>query len=80
MLTNTDTIMLAGGATEVGIASAAYAARDHDYNLIILKDACRSGRPGVDDFFMSTIFPIFARVMTVGQAIELIEAPVAARA
>jgi nicotinamidase-related amidase len=64
-----DTIMLAGGATEVGIASTAYAARDRDFNLIILRDACRSSKPGVDEFFMTKVFPIFARVMTVDQAI-----------
>jgi nicotinamidase-related amidase len=64
-----DTIMIAGGATEIGVASTAYSARDRDFNLIILRDACHSGSPGVDDFFMDRIFPIFARVMTVDQAI-----------
>jgi nicotinamidase-related amidase len=68
-----DTIMLAGGATEVGVASTAYSARDRDFSLIVLRDACRSGRPGMDDFWMENIFPIFARVMTVDQAIGLIE-------
>jgi ureidoacrylate peracid hydrolase len=64
-----DTIMLAGGSTEVGIASTAYAARDLDYNLVILRDACRSSHKGVDQFFMERVFPIFTRVMTVDQAI-----------
>jgi ureidoacrylate peracid hydrolase len=73
-----DTIIMAGGATEVGIASTAYSARDHDFNQIILRDACRSSKPGVDDMFMNTIFPIFTRVMTVDEAIALIAAPVAA--
>ena len=67
-----DTIMLAGGSTEVGIASTAYAARDMDFNLIVLRDACRSGKPGMDDFFAERIFPVFARVMTVDQAIAAI--------
>ena len=70
-----DTIMIAGGATEIGVASTAYAARDRDFNLIILRDACRSAREGVDAFFMERIFPVFARVMTVDEAIALIEAP-----
>ncbi|HEX6513824.1 MAG TPA: isochorismatase family cysteine hydrolase [Chloroflexota bacterium] len=68
-----DTIMLAGGSTEVGIASTAYAARDLDFNLIVLRDACRSGRAGVDDFFAEQVFPVFTRVMTVDQAIAAIQ-------
>jgi nicotinamidase-related amidase len=70
-----DTIMLAGGSTEVGIASTAYSARDHNYSLIILRDACRSARPGMDDFWMNQVFPHFARVMTVDQAIARIGVP-----
>jgi nicotinamidase-related amidase len=70
-----DTIMIAGGSTEVGVASTAYAARDLDFNLILLRDVCTSGKPGVVDFFMDVVFPIFARVMTVDQAIAAIATP-----
>ena len=66
------TIMLAGGSTEVGVASTAYSARDLDFDLILLRDACRSGREGVSEFFMERVFPIFARVMTVDEAIAAI--------
>jgi ureidoacrylate peracid hydrolase len=62
-----DTIILAGGSTEVGIASTAYSARDRDFNLIILRDACTSNQEGVNDFFMDRIFPAFARVMTIDE-------------
>jgi nicotinamidase-related amidase len=72
-----DTILLAGGATEIGIASTAYSARDWNYHQIILRDACRSGTPGMDDFWMDKVFPGFARVMTVDEAIAQIKAPVA---
>ena len=75
-----DTIMIAGGAIEVGVASTAYAARDRDFNLIILKDACTSMRPAVKDMFMEQVFPIFARVMTVDEAIAQIAAPSKPRA
>jgi nicotinamidase-related amidase len=68
-----DTIMLSGGAIEVGIASTAYAARDLDYNLIILRDICTSPFPRVEQVFMEDVFPIFARVMTVDQAIAAIK-------
>jgi nicotinamidase-related amidase len=64
-----DTIMICGGSTEVGVASTAYSARDRDFNLILLRDVCTSGQAGVVDFFMDKVFPIFARVMTVEQAI-----------
>jgi nicotinamidase-related amidase len=75
-----DTIMIAGGATHIGVASTAYAARDRDFNLIILRDACNAGRPGVNEFFMDQVFPVFARVLTVDQALALIEEGAASRA
>ncbi len=67
-----DTIMLGGGSTEVGIASTAYAARDRDFNLVILRDACFTPKEGVTEFFMAHVFPRFARVMTVAQAVATI--------
>lgn len=70
-----DTIMIAGGATEVGVASTAYSARDRDFNLILLSDGCRSGKPGVNEFFMEKVFSIFARIMTIDEAISAIRAP-----
>jgi nicotinamidase-related amidase len=70
-----DTLILAGGSTEVGIASTAYSARDLDINQIIVSDACSSSRPGVNDFFMDHVFPIFARVMTVDQVVASVAAP-----
>lgn len=68
-----DTIMLAGGAIEVGIAATAYSARDLDYNQIILRDVCTSMTPIVSQVFMENVFPIFARVMTVDEAIGAIQ-------
>ncbi len=68
-----DTILLAGGSTDVGIISSAYAARDLGYHLIVLRDACRPYAQD-QDFCMSRLFPRMARVMNVEQAIGLIEA------
>lgn len=68
-----DTIIIAGGAVEVGVASTAYSARDRDFNQVILRDACTSARPQVFEVFMEQVFPVFARVMTVEQAIALIQ-------
>ena len=41
--------------------------------MMKMYDACRSGKPGVDEFFMTQIFPVFARVMTVDKTIAMIE-------
>src|SRR5215207_7896682 len=67
-----DTIMFAGGSTEVGIASTAYAGRDMDFNQIVLRDACSSSRAEVKELYMNLVFPKFARVMTTHEAIALI--------
>lgn len=60
-----DTIILAGGSTDVGIASTAYAARDLDYNLVVARDACTSAETDNHDQFMNRIFPRMARVRPV---------------
>jgi ureidoacrylate peracid hydrolase len=70
-----DTIMIAGGHVEIGVISTAYSARDRDYNVILLRDAIYCGREGVKDFLMDRVFPVFARVMTVDEAIALIQKP-----
>jgi nicotinamidase-related amidase len=66
-----DTLMLAGGSIEVGLGNTARAARDLDFNQIILRDACSSSRENVKQMYLDEIFPLFARVMTVDEAIAL---------
>ena len=68
-----DTLLLAGSYTDIGVASTAYAAHDRDFNLVILRDACRSRRPLSSAFFLDQVFPLFSRVMTVDEAIGLME-------
>lgn len=70
-----DTVILCGGATDVGIVSTAFAARDLDYNLVIVSDACRSGNRDNHDQLMTRIFPFMARVRTAQQVAEMIGAP-----
>jgi nicotinamidase-related amidase len=73
-----DTIILAGGSTNVGIASTAYAARDRDFSLIIVRDACRSARdPSINEFFMDEIFPRISRVMTLQELLAKLPVAVA---
>ena len=59
------TIVLAGGSTDVGIASTAFAARDLDYNLVIASDACTSPEKDNHDQLMRRVFPRMARIRTV---------------
>ena len=69
-----DTILLAGGSTDVGIIATAYSARDLAYHLIVLRDACQSQRPGARTSAWTGLFPRMARVMTVAQACALLPA------
>ena len=68
-----DTIILAGGSTDVGIAATAFAARDRDYGLVIVRDACFSMRGNNHDFFMDRVFPRMARIRTVDETLALME-------
>ncbi len=69
-----DTIIIAGGSTDVGVASTAYTARDLDYNLVFVSDACSSPEHDNHDQFMRRIFPRMGRVRTAAQVIEMLRA------
>ena len=66
-----DTIVLAGGSTDVGIAATAFAARDLDLGLVIVRDACYAMRGPNHDFLMDRIFPRMGRIMSVDEAVKL---------
>ena len=66
-----DTLVLAGGSTDIGVASTAFAARDLDYNLVIVSDACTSPEQDNHDQFMSRIFPRMSRVRTTEQVLAM---------
>jgi len=70
---NIDTIIISGGAVDVGVASTVYAARDHDYNLIIVRDACSNSHEDSMAAFMNTVFPRMARVRTTDQVLDMIQ-------
>src|SRR5581483_8844223 len=59
-----DTIIVSGGAVDVGVASTVYAARDLDYNVIVVRDACSNSHEDSMAAFMNTVFPRMARVRT----------------
>jgi len=69
-----DTIVLAGGSTDVGIAATVYAARDMDLGIVVVRDACYSARGNNNEFFMERVFPRMGRVMTVDEAVKLMGA------
>ena len=71
---NIDTLLISGGSTDVGVASTAYAARDLDYNLVVVTDACTSPEEDNHRQFMQRIFPRMARVCTAAQVLGMLAA------
>ena len=69
-----DTLVLCGGSTDVGIASTAFAARDLDYNLVIVSDACTSPERDNHDQLLRRVFPRMARVRTTAQVDAMLRA------
>jgi nicotinamidase-related amidase len=67
-------VIVAGSATQSGIASTAYSGRDRDFNLVLLRDAIRGGEDGIYEYFMTYVFPRLGRVRTVDETIALLEA------
>ena len=69
-----DTIIIAGGSTDVGLASTAYSARDMDYNLVFVRDASSSPETDNHEQFMNRIFPRMGRVRNAAQVAEMLKA------
>ncbi len=68
---NIDTIIIVGGSTDVGVASTAFAARDMDLGLVIVREACFSTRGANSDFFLDRVFPRMGRVLSVDETVRL---------
>jgi nicotinamidase-related amidase len=67
-----DTIIISGGSVDVGVASTIYAARDLDYNVIVVRDACSNSHENSMAAFMDTVFPRMARVRATDIVLEMI--------
>ncbi len=67
-----DTLLISGGSTDVGVASTAYAARDLDYDLVVVSDACTSPEEDNHRQFMQRVFPRMARVRTAEQVVRML--------
>ena len=74
-----DTILICGGSVNVGVAATAFAARDLDFNIVIVSDACSDSMEGSHEYWMTRVFPKMARVRTVDQTIDMIRAGVGGR-
>jgi len=68
---NIETLLVIGGSTHVGVASTVYAARDLDYQVIVVRDAC-TGHEEPRTFFLDTVFPRMVRVRTVAEVREML--------
>jgi nicotinamidase-related amidase len=69
-----DTIVVSGGSTDVGVTSTLYSARDLDYNVIVVSDACGTSHDQrAHDTLMELVFPRMARVRTTDQVIAMLQ-------
>ena len=67
-----DTILVVGGSTHVGVASTVYAARDMDYQVVVVRDGL-TGRQPQRDFFADHVFPRVCRVRTVDEVLAMLQ-------
>lgn len=67
-----DTIVLCGGTVQIGIAATAYAARDLDFNLVVVRDCCTSHDQDAKRFFMSNVFPFLSRVRDLDEVLTML--------
>jgi ureidoacrylate peracid hydrolase len=68
---NIDTIVIAGGSTDVGVAATVFAARDMDLGIVVVRDCCYSARGNNNQFFMERVFPRMGRIIAADQVVKL---------
>jgi ureidoacrylate peracid hydrolase len=69
-----NTLIVVGGATEIGIAATAYAAQARDFDIVIVSDGCNSNFPQCQDMLMQYVFPRMGRVRTTDQVLHMLQA------
>jgi ureidoacrylate peracid hydrolase len=69
-----ETLIISGGAVDIGVASTVYSARDYDYNVIVARDACSNSHDDSLAALMNTVFPRMGRVRTTDQVLTMIRA------
>lgn len=69
-----DTLIISGGSTDVGVAATLYSARDMDYNMIVVSDACGTSHDQrAHDMLMELVFPRMSRVRTTDHVLDMID-------
>jgi nicotinamidase-related amidase len=70
-----DTVIICGASIEMGVAATVYGARDLDYNVIIVSDACTSlHNERVHEMFLEFVFLRMCRVRSAQQTVSMIRA------
>ncbi len=67
------TLIIAGGSSDIGIVATAFAARDLDFGVVVVRDCCYSHKEGNNEFLMNRIFPTLARILTSDEVIALMK-------
>jgi nicotinamidase-related amidase len=67
-----DTLLLVGGSTHVGVAATAYAARDLDLQVVVVADGL-TGREPQRSFFAEKVFPRVCRVRTTDEVLSALD-------
>jgi nicotinamidase-related amidase len=67
-----DSVLLVGGSTHVGIASTAFAARDMDYQVVVVRDGLTGYEPQ-RTFFADRVFPRMCRVRTADEVVQMFD-------
>jgi nicotinamidase-related amidase len=69
---NIDSLLVIGGSTHVGVASTVYAARDLDYQVIVVRDGC-TGDEELRTVFLDRVFPRMVRVRTAAEVLPMLD-------
>lgn len=67
-----DTLLMGGYSTNIGVESCVRTARDLGYNVVVLSDCCFNVDRELHEWSLGKIMPLFARVMTSQEAVELL--------
>jgi nicotinamidase-related amidase len=67
-----DGIVVVGGSTHVGVASTVYAARDLDYQVVVVRDGL-TGLRSQREFFVEHVFPRVCRVRSADQTLAMLD-------
>lgn len=67
-----DTLLLVGGSTHVGIAATAYAARDLDLQVVVVRDGL-TGREPQRSFFAEEVLPRVCRVRSTQEVLAALD-------